>query len=114
MTTASPPRDHARIAYDIFAPHYDAFTAHHDYEAWTTSLEALARDAGLRGNRMLDLACGTGKSFLPFLECGYDVTAGDVSSAMLAVAAERSQGRVRCRRWRGRWRIRRAGGSCRS
>jgi SAM-dependent methyltransferase len=97
MTLASLARDHARVAYDIFAPHYDAFTAHHDYEAWTASLEALARDAGLHGNRLLDLACGTGKSFAPFLERGYDITAGDVSPGMLAIAADRSRGRVQLR-----------------
>ena len=95
MTAASVPRDHARTAYDIFAPHYDAFTAHHDYEAWTASLESLAREAGIRGTRLLDLACGTGKSFLPFLARGYDVTACDISRAMLSVAARRSADRVR-------------------
>jgi SAM-dependent methyltransferase len=95
MTTASPPRDHARTAYDVFAPYYDAFTAHHDYDAWTASLEALAREAGLQGNRLLDLACGTGKSFLPFLERGYDVTGCDISPAMLAIAGDRARGRAR-------------------
>jgi SAM-dependent methyltransferase len=95
MTAASVPRDHARIAYDIFAPYYDAFTAHHDYVAWTASLEALAREAGLRGRRLLDLACGTGKSFLPFLDRGYDVTACDISPAMLAIAADRAGGWAR-------------------
>jgi SAM-dependent methyltransferase len=94
MTVASIPRDHARIAYDTFAPHYDAFTAHHDYEGWTASLERLAREAGLRGRRLLDLACGTGRSFLPFVERGYDVTAADVSPAMLAVAARRAPVRL--------------------
>ena len=92
MTTAA---DHARTAYDIFAPHYDAFTAHHDYHAWTRALEGLARDAGLRGRQLLDVACGTGKSFLPFLERGYTVTACDISPGMLAIAAGRAHGRAR-------------------
>jgi SAM-dependent methyltransferase len=95
MTTTVIAGDHARTAYDIFAPHYDAFTAHHDYDGWTASLEGLARDAGLRGRRLLDLACGTGKSFLPFLDRGYDVTAGDISPGMLAIAAGRARGRAR-------------------
>ena len=95
MTAASVPRDHARTAYDIFAPHYDAFTAHHDYEAWTASLESLARDAGLSGPRRLDLPCGTGQSLLPVLARGYDVTACDISRAMLSVAAKRAADRVR-------------------
>ena len=39
--------DHAQAAYDAFARYYDAFTAHHDYEAWTTTIEQLARRHGL-------------------------------------------------------------------
>jgi len=86
---------HARVAYDDFAPFYDAFTAGHDYEAWTRDLEALAREAGLRGRRLLDVACGSGKSFLPFLERGYAVTACDISPAMAGLAAAKAQGRAR-------------------
>jgi SAM-dependent methyltransferase len=86
---------HARAVYDAFAPHYDEFTAHHDYDAWTTSLEAIARDCGLRGRRLLDVACGTGKSFLPYLERGYEVVACDVSPAMVALAAAKAGDRAR-------------------
>jgi SAM-dependent methyltransferase len=38
---------------------------------------------------VLDVACGTGKSFVPLLERGYDVTACDVSARMLAHARAR-------------------------
>lgn len=86
--------DHARRTYDAFAADYDAFTAHHDYEAWTADIERLALEAGLRGHRLLDVACGTGKSFLPMLERGYAVTACDISPAMLEVAAEKAGGRA--------------------
>jgi SAM-dependent methyltransferase len=86
---------HARAAYDAFAPHYDAFTAHHDYETWTTTLERMARTHGLRGRRLLDVACGTGKSFLPFLDRGYDVTACDISPAMAERAAAKARDRAR-------------------
>jgi SAM-dependent methyltransferase len=89
------PGEHARAAYDALAPHYDAFTAHHDYERWTTTLEDLARAGGLRGQRLLDVACGTGKSFMPFLERGYEVTACDISPAMVALAAAKAGGRAR-------------------
>jgi SAM-dependent methyltransferase len=87
--------EHARVTYDAFAPHYDEFTAHHDYEAWTRTLEGLARACGLRGRRLLDVACGTGKSFLPYLDRGYEVCACDVSPAMLGVAAEKAGDRAR-------------------
>jgi SAM-dependent methyltransferase len=77
-------------AYDAFAPFYDAFTSESDYEAWGRETLAHARRHGLRGERLLDLACGTGMSFVPFLARGFDVTACDFSAAMLAEAARRA------------------------
>jgi SAM-dependent methyltransferase len=91
----APARHHARAAYDAFAPHYDAFTAHHDYELWMGALEGLAQQLGLHGRRLLDVACGTGKSFEPFLARGYEVTATDVSPGMLRKAEQRTGGRAR-------------------
>lgn len=93
MSAAPPPADHARRTYDAMAPVYDAFTAHHRYEEWVQLLERLALDAGLAGRRLLDVACGTGKSFEPFLARGYDVTACDLSPRMLERARTRAAGR---------------------
>jgi SAM-dependent methyltransferase len=77
----------AHSEYDVFAPYYDAFTARSDYRAWTRELLELAARHGIRGGALLDLACGTGKSFAGFLEHGFRVTGCDASSAMLAEAA---------------------------
>jgi SAM-dependent methyltransferase len=77
-------------AYDAFAPYYDAFTEESDYDAWGRETLAHARRHGLRGERLLDLACGTGMSFMPFLTRGFDVTGCDFSTAMLAEAARRA------------------------
>ena len=56
----------------------------------------MALAAGLHGERrLLDVGCGTGKSFLPFLERGWDVTACDVSSGMVQLAAAKAGGRAR-------------------
>ena len=77
-------------AYDAFAPYYDAFTSRSDYEAWASAILAHAQAHGLHGERLLDLACGTGQSFMPFLRRGFSVTACDSSSAMLAEAARRA------------------------
>ena len=74
-------------AYDAFAPFYDAFTAASDYETWTGEVLRVAGGFGLSGTRLLDLACGTGKSFEPFLRRGFDVTACDASPGMLGEAA---------------------------
>jgi SAM-dependent methyltransferase len=81
-----------RRAYDCLAPFYDAFTKHHDYDAWTVELERLARDCGLSGATLLDVGCGTGKSFLPFRARGWAVTGCDVSPAMVGVAAAKAPG----------------------
>jgi SAM-dependent methyltransferase len=75
--------------YDVFAPYYDAFTADSDYETWTVHVLQLARRHGLHGHALLDLACGTGKSLLPFGERGFHMTGCDASHAMLAEAARR-------------------------
>jgi SAM-dependent methyltransferase len=89
-----PPADHARCAYEVFADFYDDFTRDHETADWTRVLEGLATDAGLLGNRLLDVACGTGESFLAMLERGFDVTACDISSAMIVEARRKAGSRV--------------------
>lgn len=77
------------------APFYDALTAHHDYEHLTATLERLLAAHGSPGTRMLDVACGTGKSFLPFARRGYEISAVDVSPEMLEYARAKVDGDVR-------------------
>lgn len=83
-----------RRAYDALAPGYDLLTAGYAHEAWLAALEAVAIEHGLAGRRVLDVACGTGKSFLPLLERGYAVTGCDISPAMLAEARAKAPGVV--------------------
>jgi SAM-dependent methyltransferase len=80
------PEDPALRAYEALAPFYDELTAAYDYESWLDGLEALALEHGLPGRRLLDVACGTGKSFLPMARRGYVVTACDLSPAMVELA----------------------------
>jgi ubiquinone/menaquinone biosynthesis C-methylase UbiE len=89
MTSTAPA---AASGYESFAPFYDEFTSGSDYELWTAHVLELARGYGLGGRRLLDVACGTGKSFVPFVERGFDVTATDVSPAMLAEAGRKAPG----------------------
>lgn len=76
----------AEIAYEAIAPVYDDFTAHHDYELWLGNLLPELERLGLDGDRLLDVACGTGKSFIPMLRRGWRVTASDISPAMVELA----------------------------
>jgi SAM-dependent methyltransferase len=80
--------DTAKRTYDALAPSYDDFTLGYGYkyETWTATLLARAEEEGLHGKRMLDVACGTGFSFIPLLERGFEVTGCDVSPAMIEAA----------------------------
>jgi SAM-dependent methyltransferase len=86
--------DWAESAYEAMAPVYDDFTAHHDYEGWTADLLAILEPHGLNGKRLLDVACGTGKSFEQMLPRGWQVTACDISAAMVERARERASDAV--------------------
>lgn len=76
----------AKEAYEAFSSLYDAFNHFYQYERWTGRLLAAAEAEGLEGNRLLDVACGTGLSFIPLLENGWQVTGCDLSPAMLELA----------------------------
>jgi SAM-dependent methyltransferase len=74
---------------------YDDFTAHHQDEAWIADLLAALKCHGLQGNRLLDVGCGTGKSFVPMLPRGWEVTGCDISPSMLELAREKGGEAVR-------------------
>jgi SAM-dependent methyltransferase len=95
ITQAQGDGRHAELAYEAVAPVYDDFTAHHDYRLWVGTLLEMAQEHGLRGDTVLDVACGTGKSFLPLLEDGWKVTACDLSPSMAELARAKVGGKVR-------------------
>ena len=78
-----------KLTYDTYAPAYEDFNHGYMYERWTGRLLAKAEEAGLTGDRMLDIACGTGLSFVTMLERGWQVTGCDISPAMLEIAEEK-------------------------
>jgi len=86
---------HAEAAYEAIAPVYDDFTAHHDYRLWIGTLLKLGAANGLRGDTVLDVACGTGKSFIPMIEAGWKVTACDISASMVELARAKAGPGVR-------------------
>ncbi|HOB86567.1 MAG TPA: class I SAM-dependent methyltransferase [Bacillota bacterium] len=78
MTAVDPYARLARI--------YDRIMAGVDYEAWADYVEAIFRRFRRRPRKLLDLACGTGSSALPFARRGYRVAGVDLSAAMLEEA----------------------------
>jgi ubiquinone/menaquinone biosynthesis C-methylase UbiE len=84
--TAWKAGDSARKAYDAYASAYDDFNHGYMYERWTARLLGKAEEAGVEGDRLLDVGCGTGLSFIPMLDRGWRVTACDISPEMLELA----------------------------
>jgi SAM-dependent methyltransferase len=77
-------------AFEAMAPDYDDFTAHYEYEFWTAQLLEVLERNGLTGDRLLDVGCGTGKSFLPLLARDWKVTGYDISVLMLEQARQKA------------------------
>jgi SAM-dependent methyltransferase len=85
---ATQIEDPAVAAYELLAPFYDLYTHDYGHDGWLANIEAIAIDHGLTGHRLLDVGCGTGKSFIPMLARGYEVTACDISPGMVERARE--------------------------
>lgn len=93
--TVGPGGDWAERAFEAMAPLYDDFTAHHEYEFWTAQLLSVLDREGLQGHRLLDVGCGTGKSFLPMLARGWEAVGCDISRSMLDLARRKVDEAVR-------------------
>jgi SAM-dependent methyltransferase len=79
--------------FGAIADVYDELVDWAPYEEWVAGLEPrLVRRGLARGARLLDVACGTGLSTLPWLERGYRVVGVDASATMLARCRRRIEG----------------------
>jgi SAM-dependent methyltransferase len=85
----------AEIAYEAIAPVYDEFTHENDYETWFGLLLPELERHGLQTGRLLDVGCGSGKSFAPMLERGWSIVGSDVSASMLERGREKVGDAVR-------------------
>lgn len=88
VSAAQAPETALGIAWDRVAPGYDrVVTASH----MALGEEALRRAGLCPGTRFLDVAAGSGALGIPAARMGAEVTAVDVSPAMLALLARRAR-----------------------
>lgn len=78
------------MTYGKFAYVYDELMKDVPYDQWVRFINKQVHAYGVKGQKLLDLACGTGELSLLLAEEGYDVTGVDLSSDMLAVAREKA------------------------
>ncbi|URN93064.1 MAG: class I SAM-dependent methyltransferase [Candidatus Pristimantibacillus lignocellulolyticus] len=75
-------------SYGQFATVYDRLMADMPYEEWIAFAEAVWQQHG-KPQKVVDLGCGTGSIAIPLAIKGYQVVGIDLSSDMLAVAAQK-------------------------
>lgn len=79
------------VAYDFFAPYYDVYMRHVDYDKWTDKILSLYKlHTTLPLQEILELACGTANVSERLIGKGYTVTASDRSVEMLKFAAQKA------------------------
>jgi SAM-dependent methyltransferase len=86
-------------AYEYLAKHYDGWMDQEHYQTWIKWIQQQLSEGNLRGIRLLELCCGTGRVTLPLAESGYAIWAVDQSEEMLAVAQQKSVDMITKIRW---------------
>lgn len=86
----TPKRYSAEAAFEAIASVYDDFMAHHDVKGRQEKLMPELERRGLLGWRLLDVACGTGKSLMPMLTKGWEVVGYDISPSMVGRARDKA------------------------
>ncbi len=79
-------------AYTALAEHYDRLTGDVDYKKWADYIVRHFRRLKRPVRSVAELACGTGTLAALLARRGYQVTAMDLSSDMLTVAADKCAG----------------------
>ena len=80
-------------SYFSLASYYDLLTDDVDYGAFADYYEEMFRKYGGEVKTVLDLACGTGTLTCILAERGYEMIGIDASEEMLAVAADKAEGK---------------------
>lgn len=79
------------MTYGKFAYLYDELMADVPYDKWVNMVINLKEKYEITGNKLLDLACGTGELSVRLTKAGFDVTGVDLSADMLTVAHEKGK-----------------------
>lgn len=72
--------------YAVLARYYDEVMSHVQYRRWAGYLDKLARKHGVRGQRVMDFACGTGSLLWEFARNGWQTYGVDGSAPMIDAA----------------------------
>ncbi len=79
--------------YSEFAAIYDAVMRDVAYDMWADYVEEICERHGHAPETVLDVACGTGSSTIPFAARGYRTAGVDSSRAMLDIAEAKATAR---------------------
>ncbi|WP_027363670.1 class I SAM-dependent DNA methyltransferase [Desulfotruncus alcoholivorax] len=69
---------------------YDYLVSGVDFEGWIDYAELLLKHFGLHAGSVADIACGTGKTTIPFAKRGYKTFGVDISEDMVALASNQA------------------------
>lgn len=75
--------------YSVLAKYYDALMDDVDYRKWAEFYDVILKESGAC-KRVVDMGCGTGSITVCLASLGYDMTAIDISSEMLAMAQSKA------------------------
>lgn len=79
------------MSYEKFAYIYDYLMTDTPYAEWMNFLAATMAEFSCEGDRVLELACGTGELSVLLSAGGYEVTGVDLSEDMLMMAREKAE-----------------------
>ncbi len=79
------------MSYREFAIAYDYLMMHAPYDAWVEFVLQNKKKYEVDGNKLLDIACGTGELSLRLSRLSFDVTGVDLSAEMLSIAQRKAE-----------------------